>query len=505
MKKGLIASVLVLAASAVALGAYYRLGRDVAAPEMTTVPVSRGDIAEVVGATGTIEAMTTVQVGTQVSGTIQALSADFNSIVRQGQIVARLDPSLFETQTAQGRANLVRAQADAERQQVALEDAQHQLKRSRELSARGMIAAMELESSEATANSAAAQVQSSQAQVVQAQAALNQSAVNLQHTIIEAPIDGIVIARNVDVGQTVAASMQAPTLFVIAADLTQMRVVADIDESDVGRIRPGQVARFRVDAYADEQFAGTVTQVRLQPKVVQNVVTYSTVIDVPNPHLRLKPGMTATVAIEIARRADAIRIPVVALRFRPSADLFAALNQAQPADATRGAQQRASSRSGSAGVAGTSGTASMVPTDATTGRAAAAGQARGPALPASRDDATSIDQRRAQADATRAALPSSASGAPAQTVDALFGPLPITATTGRVWRFVGGRLEPVQVRLGISDGTYTEALAGDVEPGTALVSAAAASAPASGSSTAVRSPLITPSRGPAGGARPTGG
>ena len=160
---------------------------------------------------------------------------------------------------------------------MALLDAQSQLKRSKELSGRGMVAAMELETSEAAASSAQAQVQSSQAQVLQARAALNQSAVNLQHTIIEAPIDGIVLSRNVDVGQTVAASMQAPTLFVIAADLTKLRVVADIDESDVARIRPGQVVRFRVDAYSGDEFTGTVTQVRLQPKVVQNVVTYSTV------------------------------------------------------------------------------------------------------------------------------------------------------------------------------------------------------------------------------------
>jgi HlyD family secretion protein len=448
----------VLALASVGHGGCSAIGRAVSPPEVKTLQVSRGDIAEVVGATGTLEAVTTVQVGTQVSGTIETLSADFNSIVRKGQVVARLDPSLFETQTAQGRANLVRAEAEVERQRVALQDATNQLKRSRELSSRGMVADMELESSEAAVHAAQAQVQSSQAQVVQAQAALNQSAVNLQRTIIEAPIDGIVIARNVDVGQTVAASMQAPTLFVIAADLTRMRVVADIDESDVARIRPGQVARFRVDAYPGEEFAGTVTQVRLQPKVVQNVVTYSTVIDVPNLDLRLKPGMTATVGIEIARRTDAIRIPVAALRFRPSAELFASLNQAMPAEPPRDGLQGATPASPSAGPAGP----------------VAAGQGTS----------------------------RTADDAPARTADALFGPLPITRTRGRVWQFVEGRLEPVPVWLGISDGIHVEVLSGALEPGTSVVSAMAATAQPSGSVS--RSPLVAPGRGPAAGSRPPG-
>ena len=166
--------------------------------------------------------------------------------------------------------------------------------------------------------------------VVQAQAALSQTEVNLEHTVITAPIDGIVTSRSVDVGQTVAASLQSPTLFIIAADLTKMQVNANIDEADVGRIRPAQHVTFRVDAYPSEEFAGTVAQIRLQPVVVQNVTTYGTVIDVPNPELKLKPGMTANVKIEIARRSDVLRIPNAALRFRPSADAFAALNQQVP-------------------------------------------------------------------------------------------------------------------------------------------------------------------------------
>lgn len=478
MKKGLLVSIVVLGAAAVGIGGYYRYGRYTAPPGVTTLPVSRGDIAETVGATGTLEALTTVQVGTQVSGTIQSLSADFNSIVHKGQIVAKLDPSLFETQTAQGRANLVRAQADVERQRVALEDAQSKLRRAKDLAAESLIPATDLETAETNVSSAQAQLRSSQAQVVQARAALNQNDVNLQHTVIEAPIDGIVISRNVDVGQTVAASMQAPTLFVIAADLTKMRVVAAVDESDVGRIRPGQVVRFRVDAYPNEEFSGTVTLIRLQPTVVQNVVTYSTVIDVPNQQLKLKPGMTATVSIEIARKADAIRIPVAALRFRPSAAIFAALNQPIPPEVLRGGQQPAGSGEGG-------------------GRASAA--ARGtPSAPAKGAPAGTRGQ--GQGASTR----SSVTGSTAQTIDSLFGPLPATETNGRVWLYIGDELKPVRVRLGISDGTYTELIAGDLQPGAELVSAVTLLAQAAASSTAGRSPLMAPSRAPAGGARPTG-
>ena len=178
--------------------------------------------------------------------------------------------------------------------------------------------------------SAEAQLRSQQAGVTQSQASLRQNQVNLQHTVIESPIDGLVISRNVDVGQTVAASMSAPTLFILAADLTKMQVLASLDESDVGRIRPGQIVRFRVDAFPTEEFIGTVTQVRLQPTTVQNVVTYQTVIDVPNPDLKLKPGMTANVNIEIARRSNVLRVPNTALRFRPTAEIFAALGQTPP-------------------------------------------------------------------------------------------------------------------------------------------------------------------------------
>ena len=329
MKKGLLILLLLGVVSASGF-AYYRYNRKAPAPTVTTGAVTRGDVVDTVGATGTLQALTTVQVGTQVSGTIEALYADFNSLVKKGQVLARLDPSLFQTQIEQARANLIRAQADLDRLKVSLEDAKVKLARAQELSGRQLIPQSDLETAQVNARSIEAQIRSSEAQVTQARASLNQNDVNLQHTVISAPIDGLVISRNVDVGQTVAASMQAPTLFILAADLTKMQVVANLDESDVGRIRPGQHVTFRVDAYPAEDFTGSVAQVRLQPIVQQNVVTYATVIEVPNPGLKLKPGMTANVNIEINRRANVLRIPNAGLRFRPTNEIFAALGQPVP-------------------------------------------------------------------------------------------------------------------------------------------------------------------------------
>ena len=333
---------LVTAVAVIGAGAYgyYQYTQKPVAPTITTARVTRGDLAETVGATGALQAVTTVQVGTQVSGTIQELNADFNSLVRKGQVLARLDPSLIQSQIEQARANLIRAEADLERLRVALDDARTKLVRARELSEKKLIAQTELEAAEVTVRSSEAQLRSQEAGVTQSQASLRQNQVNLAHTVIESPIDGLVISRNVDVGQTVAASMSAPTLFVLAADLTKMQVLASLDESDVGRIRPGQAVRFRVDAFPTEEFTGSVTQVRLQPTTVQNVVTYQTVIDVPNPGLKLKPGMTANVNIEIARRTDVIRVPNTALRFRPTAEIFAALGQTPPPGGAGGGRGR---------------------------------------------------------------------------------------------------------------------------------------------------------------------
>jgi len=335
MKK-LIAFVVIAAGLGSAGWAYYA-NKNRPEPTVTTMPVSRGSVIEVVQATGTLQAVTTVNVGTQVSGVVQDLFADFNNIVRKGDIIAKLDPSILQVQIESQEANVSRAEADLERLRVTLADAKQKLTRAQELFDKQLVPRTELETADINVKSTEAQIKSSQAALVQSKASLNQAKVNLGYTVIRAPIDGIVIQRSVDPGQTVAASMNAPTLYVIAADLTQMQVLANIDESDVGRMRPGQHVTFRVDAYPNETFTGSVWQVRLQPTVVQNVVVYSTVISVPNQQLKLKPGMTANVNIEIQRRDNVLRVPTAAARFRPTELMFQALNQPVPPEIQRGA------------------------------------------------------------------------------------------------------------------------------------------------------------------------
>ena len=282
-----------------------------------TAAVDRGDVVEVVGATGAVQAVTTVQVGSQVSGTIQNLSADFNSTVKKGQVLARLDPSLFQARVEQARANLISARANLERSRAEVEDTRQKYERAKALAGEQLLPQSDLDTARANNEAAAAQVKASQAAVSQAAAGLNQAQVDAEHTVIASPIDGVVIARNVDVGQTVAASLQAPVLFVIANDLRELQVNASIDEADVGRVQAGQEVQFRVDAYPDQMFPGRVQQVRLQPTTVQNVVTYNAIISVDNPQQRLMPGMTATVSVVARRADDVLRIPAAALRFRP--------------------------------------------------------------------------------------------------------------------------------------------------------------------------------------------
>jgi len=322
------AAAFLVAAAAV----YYQTTRADDVPKVVTSAVTRGDVVETVEASGTLQAVTTVQVGTQVSGTIKTLRADFNSRVKRGQVIAELEPSLFEAQVEQARASLMRLEAEVTRADVQREDAQRKYQRARELSKLQLIPAIDLETAEMNLRGFEAALKAAEAQVVQARASLNQAEVNLAHTIITAPIDGIVISRNVDVGQTVAASMQAPTLFVLARELAEMQVNASIAESDIGRIQPGQSASFRVDAYPGEIFTGRVSQVRLEPVVQQNVVSYVTTISVPNPALKLKPGMTANVTVEIARAREALRLPNAALRVRLSRETLKALGASHDID-----------------------------------------------------------------------------------------------------------------------------------------------------------------------------
>jgi HlyD family secretion protein len=293
--------------------------------------VDTGSIRQVVEATGTINAVTTVQVGSQVSGTIAKLFVDFNSRVKKGQVIAQIDPSLFQGVLLQARAdlanaqaNLVAAKANFEKAKATAVQAKADFERTQGLTNAGVMSPQQLDlarsnadSSQAAVAAAEAQITQAAAQVKQKQAAVEVAETNLNYTTIHAPIDGTVIARNVDVGQTVAASLQAPTLFTIAQDLTKMQVYANTDESDVGMIRQEQPVSFKVDAFPKDTFSGRVSQVRMNATVVQNVVTYNTVIDFDNPELKLFPGMTAYITIPVASATDILRVPNGALRFKP--------------------------------------------------------------------------------------------------------------------------------------------------------------------------------------------
>jgi HlyD family secretion protein len=335
------------------------------APQYFTEKVQKGDIQNVVQATGTINAVTTVQVGSQVSGTIQTLFADFNSHVKKNQVIAQIDPSLFQgallqakADLADAQANLVVSKANLDKANAAAVQAKLDFNRYTTLAQEGVVPTQQLDTARATSQSADAAVGAAKAQVTQAAAQAQQKSAavtvaqtNVEYSTIRSPIDGTVIARSVDVGQTVAASLAAPTLFTIAQDLTKMQVYVSTDESDVGTIAAGQEVNFKVDAFPKDTFKGKVSAVRLNATTVQNVVTYTTIVDFDNPDLKLFPGMTAYVTVPVATANDVVKVPNGALRFTPdltaqqASDLYqkagiaAASNGRKGGKATQQAQQ----------------------------------------------------------------------------------------------------------------------------------------------------------------------
>ncbi|MEI6127115.1 MAG: efflux RND transporter periplasmic adaptor subunit [Pseudomonadota bacterium] len=302
-----------------------------------TEKITRGDIRAACTATGTVNPLTTVLVGTQVSGRIKEIYADYNSPVTRGQLIAEIDPATFDAQLEQARANLLSAQASVEKAKATHREAKRNLARKTELFQSSIIGKSELDAEETNYEVAKSQVGVAEAQVVQTEAAFKIAETNLRYTKIISPVDGIVISRNVDIGQTVAASFQTPTLFTIAQDLNKMQINTNVDEADIGKIALAQDAEFTVDAYPEETFMGKVVQIRNAPVVVQNVVTYDVVITVDNPALKLKPGMTANVFIVMATKKDILLIPNAALRFRPKEHLADAV-QKEHAVWTAGAQ-----------------------------------------------------------------------------------------------------------------------------------------------------------------------
>jgi HlyD family secretion protein len=344
MKKVVIIPLLL---AALAAGGWYLAGKRT--PEITykTARIERGPIVATVAATGNLSAVTTVQVGTQVSGTIQKLYVDYNSRVKKGQTIAEIDPSLFNASVEQATGNALSAEANLQRAKVTLADAERTLKRNRQLLQGGIISQEDFDLSETAFHGALAALKAAEGSVAQTRGALMQSRTNLRYSIIRSPVDGVVISRAVDVGQTVAASFQTPTLFTIAQDLTKMQIEVSVDEADISRVTQGQKATFTVDAYPEQTFSGQVVQVRSAPVITQNVVTYVVVVNVDNADLKLKPGMTANVAVEVGRVDNALRLPAAALRFKPKAT-----DDAKEKGATQaaGEGQQRSMGSGAAGA-----------------------------------------------------------------------------------------------------------------------------------------------------------
>ncbi len=308
---------LIAIALLVLLGAWWFTKGDGASVEYQTAPAEISNVVSRVSTSGSLQAVVTVEVGSQVSGRIQELYADFNSPVKKGERIAKIDPALFQAAVVQSEANVAAARANVTRLTVAAEDADRQARRASEVYEQRLISETERDTAVANARAAHASVDQANGQLAQARAQLEQSRTNLRYTDIVSPTDGVVISRAVNVGQTVAASLQAPVIFTIAQDLKKMEVHTNVAESDIGRLKPGMRVTFTVDAYPGEPFRGSIRDIRNAPQVVQNVVTYDAVIDVANDELKLKPGMTATVSVIVERRMDVLAVPNAALRFRP--------------------------------------------------------------------------------------------------------------------------------------------------------------------------------------------
>ena len=561
-----------VAVALVALGGFWYWGDRANAAEYMTAKVERGSLRNTVTATGTLQAVTTVQVGSQASGTISALYADFNSTVKKGQLLAQLDPSVTQAQVQQASANLAQAQAQLQQARAAvaqsnagvaqsragitdarakaaaagsttqnqqagvsaaeanvavlkaqLDDARSVLNQEQSLLQSGVIsqrefltaqtsyktaearynqavaqlrmaqlnaqsasssgqtqAAAAIEQAQAQAQQsqgqvvgAQAQVQNAVAQVEQARAALQLAQINLQHTTITSPIDGIVVSRDVNVGQTVAASLSAPTLFTIAQDLTQMQVIANIDQADIGLVEQAKGVNFTVDAFPSEEFKGMLQQMRLNPQNVQNVVTYNVVIDVSNPEQKLKPGMTANLTVTIDERTDVLKVPNSALRFVPQTTD----GQQTRGGNSNGARRGAGQRQNSDGAAANNSNASAQQGDG------AAAQPQG-------DGAAQQGGARGQfARPTEPVLP---------------------GQLRRVWVMgADGKPQPRRIKIGLSDGSATEVVEGDLREGDVVVTGqnitASASSTQSGGQSSAPGFGGAPRVGGAGGGRTGGG
>lgn len=498
---------MLMAGAAVLLGiagaAYWHFSGSQSPQGFRLAKIERGDLVAAVSSTGTLNPVVSVQVGSQVSGQIKEIFVDYNSVVKKGDVIARIDPDSFTLRVNQAmadleagratamtqRANLGALQAEVSRAQVALAEAERNLKRNQMLVEKGFVSQAALETSQSAVATAREQVKTAQAQravgeaqvkngealVKQRESQLSQAKVDLERTTIRAPVDGIVISRSVDAGQTVAASLQAPTLFLIARNLTDMQVEASIDESEIGRIAVGQDATFTVDSFPGRTFRGKVTQVRKAALVVQNVVTYTAIISAPNPDLTLLPGMTTNVRITVASRDKALKLPNAALRYRPP-------GAEPPAKGQKGAPRKdaAGGEAPAAGSGGGQGQANrerlvrelgLSPEQAAKLEAIQRSTAERIAAIGVDDPAQrkkEIGRLRAQSRSEIAAMLNEEQRA---RYEAMASEQRGVATrSGTVWTTdASGKPKSVNVRLGITDGSHTELLGGDLKEGDPVI------------------------------------
>jgi HlyD family secretion protein len=416
----------------------WRTSHKTAPMKYETETVDRGMVAAKITASGTVSSLVTVQVGSQVSGRISDLFVDYNQRVTKGMVLAKLDPATFEAALQQAQANEVAARANLTRARVLSVDADRQYQRSKDLADRKLVALADRDTAQANADSARAQVIAAQGEVTQAEASRHMAEVNLAYTTIVSPIDGVVISRSVDRGQTVAASFQAPVLFTIAQDLAKMQVDTSVAEADVGKLTPGMTADFVVFAYPEEHFKGRVRQIRNAAQTVQSVVTYDAVIDVDNPDLKLRPGMTANVTFTVAQKDDTLRVPNSALRFRAPASMqkeYAAEHKARRehdhedggGDAGPRHHHKSENASESASANANGGSAGSG-----SGNTMHASGARGSSAGADDDEQSTGDRR-------------------------------------TVWVLREGKPSPVHIKIGITDGTTTEIVEGDLKEGDLVI------------------------------------
>ena len=417
-------------------GAYYYFNQQepVEKPVVTMTTISQGTIQEIVQATGTLSSLRTVFVGSQVSGVVKEIHVDYNSVVKKGQLMAEIDPSLLQVQVDIQEANYQRQLGEITNQEAQLEDAKRQLERTRALAAKNLVNQVQLEASELAVKSRTTSVESAKKQLLTTQANLDAARLNVEYTKIYAPTDGVVINRQVDRGVTVQASVRAPTFFMLATDLRAMKVSAGVDEADIGKIRTGMPVEFTVESQPGVTFYGDVEAVRLNATNANNVVTYPVWINAPNPQLQLKPSMTATLRIIVGSATNVVRIPNQALRFRPTSDIYTALGLTPPAT-------------------GQGGRATAAPTTGTRDPAETTGAAGGGG----------------------GVAPDNLTAAPveldAESIDDLFPSAPPRIQTGSVWTWDEAKKELKQIRVttGITDGQFSQVVAGDLKVGQQVV------------------------------------